>query len=92
MKWLLIYAMLAGNGDLYIYETENCAYLVEYQNKLGVGVEQDVHLNDEIHIWVESNVHGLDEIVYAERYGYTQQMIVTDHETGRICVPYFMGA
>lgn len=92
MKWLLIYAALSGSGDLYVYETDDCAYLVEFVNKLGGGSDASVVINYEIHIWVDSDASGYDEIVYAERYGYTQQMIVADYTTGTLCVPHFMGA
>lgn len=92
MNWLLLFAAIEGHGDLYVYQTPECSYLIEFVNKVGWGPDQNTVINNELHVWVESDASGNDEVVYAERYGVTEKMIVKDGETGTMCVPYFMGA
>lgn len=81
------------DGNLTITETSECAAYVQLENHLAGGATKDVIETDQVIVTITKGAGELPEtmLVYDKLTGveYTQQ--INDHETGAVCVPYWMG-
>ena len=80
------------DGTLTIYQTDECAYHVQYENKLAAGNGTERFEVDGAVVVIRKGAGDKPEELEVTSMGQVYITMIDDHTTGAICVPYWMGA
>lgn len=88
---IILDQMIEHDGTLSVYNTKECAYYVQYDNRMGGGSEVATIEIDGVVVQVFKYAGDIPEELRVYVYGKDISMTVPEYETGVICVPYWEG-
>lgn len=89
---ILLDAISESDGTLSVYQTDDCAYYVEYDNRIGGGLPIAELEVDGASVVVYKYAGEIPEEVFVYVYGKEYHMTVQDETVGVLCVEYWVGA
>jgi len=81
------------DGTITITQTAECMAYIQLENKLAAGADYDRVENEQVVVTVIKGAGETPEMLFVvdKLTGIEYTIDVPDHETGSVCVPYFLG-
>jgi len=87
----LLFTMWQLDGTTTVSRTPECEYLVQYENRLAAGPNDEVYQVEGATVQVIKGPGDAPENVIVTVNGQAYSAYVNDNTTGEICVPVYLG-